>query len=99
MNLSKTVAFDPFSHVDDSLGIQVTSQPIKYLGTYLGMDPSVEKLNFDVMMLKMKSKIDHWQHSYFYVISLQGWILVKVLLFSYCTHILNTTYIASKHLD
>ena len=45
----------------------------------------------------MKSKINHWRNI---VISLQGQVLViKSLIFSCCTHILNTTYIASKHID
>ncbi len=97
LNLSKTIAFDPFGCVDNSLGIQVTNKPVKYLGTYLSMDPTVEQLNFEVIKSKMKSKINHWKNK---VVSLQGCILViKVLIFSYCTHILNTTYIASKHLD
>ncbi len=97
LNLSKTIAFDPFGCVDNSLGIQVTNKPVKYLGTYLSMDPTVEQLNFEVIKSKIKSKIDCWKNR---VISLQGCILViKVLIFSCGTHILNTTYVASKHLD
>ena len=51
------------------MGVQVTSKPVKYLGTFLGTSPDVEYLNFEVIKLKMKSKIDCWKNR---VISMQG---------------------------
>ena len=97
LNLSKTVAFDPAGLTPLDLGIQVTNKPVKYLGTFLGTDKSVEQLNFEMIKEKMQVKADHWQNR---VITLQARILViKVLIFSCCTHVLNTMYISSRHLD
>ena len=97
LNLSKTVAFDPIGSTPMDLGIQVTNKPIKYLGVYLGIDDLVKNMNFELIKSKMKIKIDHWRNR---IIILQAHILVvKVLLFSCCTHVLNVIYISSKHLD
>ena len=75
------------------LGIQVTNKPVKYLRT----DELVENMNFELIRSKMKIKMDHCRNR---IIILQAHILVvKVLLFSCCTHILNVIYISSKHLD
>ncbi len=91
------MAFDPAGLTPLDFGIQVTNKLVKYLGTFLGTDESVEQLNFEMIKRKMQVKADCWCNR---VITLQARILVvKVLLFSYCTHILNTTYISSRHLD
>ena len=91
------MAFDPLGKIDNLMGVQVTSRPVKYLGTFLGTSPDVKQMNFEVIKSKMKSKINHWRNK---VISLQGQVLViKSLIFSCCIHILNMTYIALKHID
>ncbi len=70
LNISKTVVFDPHGFLTDSgLGVQIKSEPIKYLGAFLGTDPLVESKNFDLIKTKMKTKIDRWKHR---VTSLQG---------------------------
>ncbi len=51
------------------MGVQVTSKPVKYLGTFLGTSPDIKHLNFEVIKSKMKSKINHWKNR---VISMQG---------------------------
>ncbi len=98
LNVSKTVAFDPHNLLSDTeTAVQVVSQQVKYLGAFLGTDPMVESLNFDMIQKKMRTKIDRWKHR---ITSLQGWVLViKVIIFLCCTHVLNSVHILSKHLD
>ncbi len=70
LNVSKTVAFDPHNLLSDTeTAVQVVSQQVKYLGAFLGTDPMVESLNFDMIQKKMRTKIDRWKHR---ITSLQG---------------------------
>ena len=98
LNLSKTVIFDlNLTQVDVFPDVVVTNEPVKYLGAYLGLGSKVEQMNFDIIFSKMKAKISRWRYR---VISLEARVLViKTLIFSCCTHILNVTYILSKHLE
>ena len=49
LNLDKCVCFDPAAGADYFLvGVRVTSQPVQYLGAFVGIGPDVEHRNFEV---------------------------------------------------
>ena len=92
LNIKKTTVFSP--HLDKELtvaGMKVSSGPVKYLETWLGLDTA--ELNFSSVLTKMKVKIRCWQSR---PLSLKARVLV---FFSICTHVLNTTFVSNKHLD
>ncbi len=77
--------------------MKVSNEPVKYLGSFLGIGSQVEQKNFENIWSKMQVKIHQWQNR---VISLQAWVLViKTLLFSCCIHVLNSVFINNKHLE
>ncbi len=61
LNVSKTIAFDlhaiqPYL-VDE---VKVSNEPVKYLGSFLGIGPQVEQKNFENIWSKMQVKIHQW---------------------------------------
>ena len=96
LNLSKTEAFSTdLAHDVKVAGIRVLPKPIKYLGTWLGTD--TEEKNFSAVLTKLKSHMRYWQSC---PLTLKVRVLVfKTMIFSICTHMLNTTFISNTHLN
>ncbi len=60
LNLSKMEAFSvSLAQKLRVAGVKVSSQPVKYLGTWLGTD--TEELNFSTVLMRLKSHMRHWQ--------------------------------------
>ena len=96
--MDKCVCFDPAAGADYFLvGVRVTSQPVQYLGAFVGIGPDVECRNFEDPLRKIKVKAHHWRLR---CVSLEGHILVaKTLLLSCFTHLLNSVFVDHNCLD
>ena len=81
LNLNKCVYYDPSTSQDHTVAsVRVTSDPVKYLGIFVGVSKDLHIHNFEGPLRKMKEKAKQW-HSRF--VSLEGCVLVaKVLLLS-----------------
>ena len=96
LNLSKTLVYVP--HIENEItiaGVQVTNKPVKYLGAFLGKDRDTQ--SFGTTLSKMWKIAQKWRrHS----MTLGARVLVlKCMIFSTMTHILNTIYISMGKLD
>ncbi len=78
-------------------GVTVTGDPVKYLGTYVGMGDSPVAQNLDQAVLKMKHTVQKWRH---HTMSLFERVVVfKSMIFSQIVHVLNTSYIPLKTVE
>ena len=98
LNVDKTVVYSQkATHNYKFHGVLVTSNPVKYLGTFLGVAEAMEKLNFEVAISKMRYMANKWRKR---PLSLFAQVLVfKTMIISQITHVLNTVFILSKQLD
>ncbi len=61
LNLSKTIAYCPWVQVPFTLvGIRISSEPVKYLGSYLGNKDEAEHMNFQTALDKMQAISARW---------------------------------------
>ncbi len=62
LNLSKTVAYAPsINKPVITAGVRVSSEPVKYLGSYLGDHKTAEDLNFSNALAKMRDISSRWK--------------------------------------
>ncbi len=62
LNISKTMAYVP--HLAELIvvaGVRVSSEPVKYLGSFLCDQETVENLNFEKALAKMRSLGSKWR--------------------------------------
>ena len=98
LNLNKTVVFDQTCCKDYHYhGVTVTSDPVKYLGTYVGAGDTLVAKNPDQVVFKMKCTAQKWRHC---SMSLFARVVVfKSMIFSQIVHVLNTLYIPTKTVE
>ena len=91
------VVLSPRLHGLDKLhGIKITSDPVKYLGAFLGMGKNPENINFQNILDKMKAVAAQWRK---HALTLPVRVLImRSLILSMATHILSTVYINKDHL-
>ncbi len=78
-------------------GVHITSEPIRYLGAYLGDSSAVENKNFEHIVTKFKQVAKRWwEHK----LTIPARITVlKSMILSVAMHILSTTHINSEQLQ
>ena len=98
LNLNKMVVFDQNCCKNYHYhGITVTSDPMKYLGTYVGARNSLVDKKLDHLVSKMKCTAQKWRH---HSMSLFARVVVfKSMIFSQIIHMLNTSYILIKTVE
>ncbi len=61
LNLSKTIAYSLQVKIPFTLaGVQISSEPVKYLGSYLGNKEEAESMNFQTALNKMRVVSTRW---------------------------------------
>ncbi len=75
----------------------VTSNLVKYLGTYIGKTDAASNLNLDKAIENMHKTAHKWWNR---TLSLTARITIfKTMIFSQIVHIINTTHITTKTVD
>ncbi len=98
LNLSKTIEYSPQVKISLTLArVQISSELVKYLGSYLGNKEEAENMNFQMALNKMRVISSRWRARH---LTLWAWVLVlKCMIFSIFTHVLNTVTISGHRLD
>ena len=75
----------------------MTSEPVKYLGTFLAKQDKAEHLNFEAALVKMCRIGSRWRKR---SLTLRAQVLIlKCMIFSVFTHVLNTVSMSAKWLE
>ena len=96
--MSKTIAYTP--HLECPIvvgGVKMTSEPVKYLGTFLAKQDKAEHLNFEAALVKMCRIGSRWRKR---SLTLRAQVLILIcMIFSIFTHVLNTVSMSAKQLE
>ncbi len=97
-NLQKTVMFSQTLQGDTQLhGVPIMSEPVKYLGAYLGDSSAAENKNFEHIVVKFKQIAKRWREC---KLTIPARITVlKCMILSVAIHILSTTHNSSEQLQ
>ncbi len=95
LNLQKTVMYSHTLQENTQLhGVSITSEPVRYLGAYLGDSSAAENKNFEHIVMKFKQVTKRWQEC---KLTIPARITVlKCMILSVAMHILSTTHITSE---